>query len=180
MRAVWLEVPEDFLEERRRLGLDKKDELWDGVLHMVPPPAFRHTHFAFELARALATIAERRGWNAAGDCMGLFDSDANYRVPDAVIWRPGQESERGLESAIVVVEVLSPSDESREKQPFYAAVGVAESWIVDPITRAVEVYVLEAGRYVPVPPSRSPVLGITIELVGARLRLSDGDSVHEV
>ena len=36
MRAVLLEVPEAMLDERRRLGHDGRDEMWDGVLHMVP------------------------------------------------------------------------------------------------------------------------------------------------
>ncbi|HET9253937.1 MAG TPA: Uma2 family endonuclease [Pseudonocardiaceae bacterium] len=36
MRAVLLEVPESMLAERRRLGLDGRDEVWDSVLHMVP------------------------------------------------------------------------------------------------------------------------------------------------
>ena len=29
MRAV---VPDELIEERRRLGLDRRDEMWDGVL----------------------------------------------------------------------------------------------------------------------------------------------------
>ncbi len=38
MRAVLLEVPEAMLAERRRLGLDGRDEMWNSVLYMVPPP----------------------------------------------------------------------------------------------------------------------------------------------
>lgn len=38
MRAVLLEVPEGMLAERCQLGLDGRDEVWDGVLYMVPPP----------------------------------------------------------------------------------------------------------------------------------------------
>jgi hypothetical protein len=41
MRVVWLEAPGGLLEERRRLGLDIRDEMWDGVLHVVPPPGGR-------------------------------------------------------------------------------------------------------------------------------------------
>ena len=41
MRAVMLDVPESLLDERRRLGLDVFDEVWEGVLHMVPPPSDR-------------------------------------------------------------------------------------------------------------------------------------------
>lgn len=42
MRAVMLEVPEYLLEERRRLGHDRWDEMWDGELHMLPPPHGDH------------------------------------------------------------------------------------------------------------------------------------------
>jgi hypothetical protein len=34
-----LDVPGSLLDERRRLGLDVVDEVWEGVLHMVPPPS---------------------------------------------------------------------------------------------------------------------------------------------
>jgi hypothetical protein len=42
MRAVLLEVPEAMLAERRRLELDGRDEVWNGVLHMVPPSGGPH------------------------------------------------------------------------------------------------------------------------------------------
>jgi hypothetical protein len=33
-----LDAPQAMLDERRRPGHDVRDEMWDGVLHMVPPP----------------------------------------------------------------------------------------------------------------------------------------------
>lgn len=42
MRGVMLEVPEHILEERRISGADQWDEVWEGVLHMVPPPNVEH------------------------------------------------------------------------------------------------------------------------------------------
>jgi hypothetical protein len=33
------------LDERRRLGQDVRDEMWDGVLHMVPPPGGAHQDY---------------------------------------------------------------------------------------------------------------------------------------
>jgi Uma2 family endonuclease len=41
-RAVWLDPWPHILEERRKKDLDRWDEVWEGVLHMVPPPAFDH------------------------------------------------------------------------------------------------------------------------------------------
>jgi len=35
VRVVFLEAPEQLLAERRRLGLDGRDEMWEGELHRV-------------------------------------------------------------------------------------------------------------------------------------------------
>jgi hypothetical protein len=37
------------LERRERLGLDRKDEVWEGVLHVVPSPSGRHGDLAAQL-----------------------------------------------------------------------------------------------------------------------------------
>src|SRR5689334_20859173 len=42
VKAVMLEVDPSLLEQRRRLGLDRFDEMWEGVLHMTPSPANEH------------------------------------------------------------------------------------------------------------------------------------------
>ena len=187
MRAVWLEVPEDFLEERRRLGHDKRDELWEGVLHMVPPASYLHASVSDELVAALTVIARRRGWIARSGQAGLFQpaTDTSYRVPDAMVARPEHVSERGLEGAVLVVEVLSPNDESRDKFPFFARLGVDEVWLVEPRTREVEVHTLRDGRYHRVAASgssiTSPALGVTLATVdGPHLRLCDGDTIVDI
>ena len=185
MRAVWIEPNQNYLAERRRLGLDKKDEVWDGVLHMVPPPAYHHVITSVGLFKALTPIAERRGLIALPDGVGLFGAESDYRIPDGVLHRPDQVTRSGLVSAELVIEVLSAHDESRDKLEFYAARGVSEVWLVDPQTLVVEVYTLSGGAYVRVPTvanqTSSPRLGITLELTaGPSLALRDGESVHHV
>jgi Uma2 family endonuclease len=184
MRAVWLDVPESFLEERRRLGHDRKDELWDGVLHMVPPGTFVHGSVIGDLTIALDAVARRRGMRAYPSELGVFEHDTNYRVPDITIVRPQHITERGLIGAELVVEVLSPRDESREKQPFYAARAIPESWIVAPRTRVVEIYALRDERYVRIDGHRSPTLGIDVTTIettdGPRIRICDGEHVADV
>lgn len=64
------------------------------------------------------------------------------------VWLENQVSERGYEGAEVVIEVLSPNDESRDKFPFFATKDVREVWLVEPKTRAIELYELRKGRYV--------------------------------
>ena len=185
MRAVWLEVPESFLEERRKLGHDRKDEVWDGVLHMVPPGSFAHGLVIRNFVLSLDAIAQRRNMRAFPSELGVFEHDTNYRVPDVTVVRPEHCTERGLIGASLVIEVLSPNDESREKQPFYAERGIAESWIVEPYTRTHEVYQLRRGQYVRVDAvrgvTRSPLLGIELSIVdGPILRIVDGEHRYDV
>lgn len=183
MRAVWLDVPEWFLEERRRLGHDKKDEVWDGELHMVPPPASRHGRVQADLVAALHAIARRRRLVVYVET-GLFDPIKgldDYRVPDIIVARPEDVSERGAEAAELVVEVLSPYDESRKKFDFYAARGVKEYWLVNPSPRAIEIYELRGGEYADVTAGgRSPLLGIDVTVGDGVLHLRDGDLLAKV
>jgi Uma2 family endonuclease len=60
-------------------------------------------------------------------------------------------SERAIEgSPTLAVEVLSPSTmriDRRRKAQLYASHGVPWYWIVDPVGREIEAYVLEGGSY---------------------------------
>ncbi len=42
MKAVALEVSDEELAWRRRTGIDRYDEMWEGVLYMAPAPAYEH------------------------------------------------------------------------------------------------------------------------------------------
>jgi len=66
----------------------------------------------------------------------IGESEHDFRVPDGALHRPGA-SGVWLSTATLVVEILSPGDESWQKLPFYAAHDVAEVLIVDPIERTV-------------------------------------------
>ena len=105
---------------------------------------------------------------------GLTD----YRVPDLVISRPEVRTSRGVEDAPeVVIELLSPDDESREKLPFYESLGTKEVFLIDPDTRAVELYVLRGDKlHVALPDAeggvRSQVLQARfIPIAGPKLRI---------
>jgi|HubBroStandDraft_6_1064221.scaffolds.fasta_scaffold05499_2 hypothetical protein len=45
-QPAWVER---LLEERRRSGADRRDEVWEGVLHVIPPPSVEHERFAHAL-----------------------------------------------------------------------------------------------------------------------------------
>lgn len=152
MRAVMLEVPEALLEERRRKGVDVFDEMWDGVLHMVPPPGELHQRISTRLLVVLVELADRRGLIATHET-GVFrpGRDDDYRIPDLVVAVEKHRSRRGVEGrAVLVVEVRSPGDETDAKVPFYAEVGVGWLLHVDAESREVELLQRVGEEMVPV------------------------------
>jgi Uma2 family endonuclease len=177
MKAVMLEVPAALLDQRREAGLDKADEMWEGVLHMVPPPGGRHQRFSTRLLLVLAPLAVEVGLEPLQDATGLYAADDDWRVPDQQYVRPEHLSDRGTEGAELVVEVRSPGDEAMDKLPWYAAVGVHEVLLVDPVTYRADLHRLAEGQQVHVPtdPSgavSSAVLGCTFASQPGGLRVS--------
>src|SRR5690606_32607075 len=118
-------------------------------------PSFLHQHFESELESALRPVAKWHGLEAVHN-VAIYDRQAgeqNFRVPDLALVALKDTSKRGIEGhAELVVEILSPNDESREKFGFYAQCQIPEYWIVDPETRAIEVYALAHRRYALVRP----------------------------
>ncbi len=75
----------------------------------------------------------------------------NYRIPDLVLLAPDRFSiDRDLYfdgAPTVVVEIRSPGDETMEKLPFYAQLGVPEVWVVDRDSKVPELYLLQEAAY---------------------------------
>lgn len=154
MKAVMSSVPEQVLEWRRRVGADRHDEMWEGVLHMPPMPNRDHDEFQFALRRSLGSLwaASREGRVATMNVALPGGWPNDYRVPDLILWTSKTDSRdrnTHFEGAPdVAIEIRSPGDESYEKLGFYARLGVAEVWVIDRDTKAPEVYVLRGSEYV--------------------------------
>ena len=180
MRALILQMPEHWIAERRMTGEDSRDEVWDGVLHVSPQPTTTHQGLGIALLDALKALADARGWRRFYET-SVYDPDParqNWRVPDVSLVAPEYLAERGIESrAELVVEILSPHDESRDKFEFYARCGIPEVWLIDPHTRVPEVYVLTGAAYVTVQPDaagalHAPLLGLELSVsAGPKLRI---------
>lgn len=184
MRAVLLEAPQAMLDERRRLGLDRRDEMWDGVLHVVPPAGGPHQRFGTDLLVVLGPLGRRRGLLPSYET-GLFAAADDYRVPDQLYCRPEQSSDRGAEGAELVIEVRSPGDESYAKLDFYARLGVREVIVTHPGDRRVELFRLVDARLLPCVANHegslgSEVLGVTFCTAGGRLLITWEDGSAEV
>jgi Uma2 family endonuclease len=146
-------------ERRRRAGADRSDEVWEGVYHMVPAPSGEHAEIETQLAVLLAPRARTAGLVMSGP-FNLGESEQDFRVPDGGLHR---RRPRGTwhPTAALVVEIVSPGDETLNKLGFYAAHQVDEILIVDPAGRTVTWLGLGDGEYRPVKRSGLIELGAT-------------------
>ncbi|PZS09279.1 MAG: hypothetical protein DLM64_10935 [Solirubrobacterales bacterium] len=151
---------EALIERRRLADADHHDEVWEGVLHMSPPPSHEHQSIAQQLAVLLDSLARSAGLEPLIQEFAVGESEQNYRVPDGGLHRPGA-SGVWHSTAALVIEIVSPGDQSWAKLPFYAEHGVDEVLIVDPAKRTVSWLALEEGEYRPIERSGLIELGPT-------------------
>ncbi len=136
---------EALLDKRRRLGLDGHDEVWNGVYVMAPYAHSDHGIVEEEVKAALGPRAKAAGF-IPGSSFNIGSSD-DFRVPDGGYHRerPGTVY---VATAAVVLEVVSPDDETFAKFDFYAAHAVDELLVADPDARTVRCWHLVDGAYV--------------------------------
>jgi|SRR5579884_1857876 len=155
---------EALLERRRALGQDLFDEVWEGEYHMVPAAHPWHGYVDNQLSVVLEPLARAAGLVGTGP-FNLGGPD-DYRVPDRGYHR-GIPSTVWVPTAVVVIEVVSPDDETWEKFGFYARRGVEEVGVADPLASGLRWFRLAGERYEET--DRSVVLGITVEELAARI-----------
>ncbi len=150
------EVLQDWLERRRALGQDGHDEMWDGVYHVAPMAHGRQGRVQHQLAGVLGAAGKRAGLYGSGPIN--IGHPQNYRVPDAAYFRD-EDTALWNPTAAIVVEIVSPDDESRLKFGFYFAAGVEELLLVDPQERTVEWFVRGPDGFVAA--DASALLGVS-------------------
>lgn len=155
MQAVIANMPPKWLEERKNSEAAQWDEMWNGVLHMPPMPNGIHQDFVGDLRDYVKFHwARPRGGLVRHEVNLTTPADEdhwtlNYRIPDIVLVSPDRlhidKNEYMAGAPLVVVEVRSPRDETYEKFPFYAGLGVPEVWVFDRDTKAPEIHALGPG-----------------------------------
>lgn len=180
MRAVLLAVSPAELAHRKAIGADRWDEMWEGELHMTPAPAREHQRMQDELVAFLLPLFKRSGRGTIHSGINVFDESSreeDYRIPDVTFVAAGREgvlADDGIrgDGPDAVIEIRSPGDESYEKLPFYARVGVREVVIIDRDSKRPEVYRLAGKGYVAVAADRDG--WVTAETLRLRFRRADG------
>ncbi len=134
---------------------DRRYELVEGELYLVPAPGLHHQRLSRDLEFALWKYVRERDLGQVYDapCDVVF-SDINVVQPDLLFVskeRLGLLTEANVKGAPdLVIEILSPSTEKRDlgiKRTLYAKYGVREYWIVDPDAKTVEVLSLTEAGY---------------------------------
>ncbi|MGA2059474.1 MAG: Uma2 family endonuclease [Thermoguttaceae bacterium] len=128
--------------------------MWEGVLHMPPSPNRIHQDFLGELESWMRIFWTRPLGNKVYHEINVASPGGwpnNYRIPDLVLLTPDRfdiDRNEYFEGApTVVVEIRSPGDETMEKLPFYAQLGVPEVWVIDRDTKIPTLYCLHSGQY---------------------------------
>lgn len=129
---------------------------------MAPAAHPWHGYLSRQLARALEPFAAANGLISI-DAFNL-GTPQNYRVPDGGLHRR-LPSTTFVATAAMVIEVVSPDDESWLKFDHYAASGVDEILIVDPYERTIALFALAGGEYRRV--DVSELLGVSVTQVHA-------------
>ena len=184
MRAVLVHVTDQELAHRRSIGLDRWDEMWEGVLHMTPAPSLEHQRILGQLVVFLEPLLRslKRGTLLPG--INVFRTPTNYRIPDLTFVAAGREdvlSDAGVReggSPDAVIEIRSPEDETYEKFPFYAAIGTREVIVIDRDTKRPEIYRLAGSELAMLQPDADG--WVRAETMSVRFRQAEERSVLQI
>ena len=129
---------ERVLAERRANGLDRFDEVWNGVYVMSPIADNEHQLMASELSAVLREICRPLRPKVFAAC-NVSDREINwmenYRCPDAAIYFPNNPAQdkgsHWFGGPDFAVEVCSKKDRTWDKLDFYAGVQTRELLIID-------------------------------------------------
>lgn len=159
---------EQYLERRRRAGADRFDEVWEGRYVVAPDPHSNHSVVQGEVFAVLKAPARRLGVRVV--LTFNLGQPGDFRIPDAGLL-PGPA---GVwhDTALLVVEVLSPEDMTFDKLDFYTARGVRELLVLDWRDRSVRCFALQDGQ---AERDRSDVLAMTTAEVAAAIEWPPSD-----
>jgi len=153
-----------FLARRRALGQDRFDEVWEGVDHLAPMAHPWHGYLDTVLAELLGPYARQAG--LIGTSAFNLGEPSDFRVPDRGYHRQLPASIY-VATAAIVVEIVSPDDETWEKFPFYAGHGVDEIGTAAPAGRELRWFELGSEGYVET--GSSSLLGVAASDLAAEI-----------
>lgn len=162
---------------------DNRYELVDGHLEIMTPPSFRHLLIADKLKEILNQEIKRQQTSLI--CLpelGVRTGWKKSRIVDLAVISRSQIIDSLEQTAIceipplLVIEIVSPDSIQRDyryKRSEYAAVGIFEYWIVDPLEQKITVLTFNEGLYdeqvflgeTAIAPNQFPELKLTVNAI---------------
>ncbi len=129
-------------------------EFSDGSIEVLPMPTEEHQNISQFLFLAFLAFLRRIGGKVYYAPLRLRVLPGKFREPDLLLVRDANDPRRQNRywlGADLVVEIVSPDNparDTRDKPAEYAAAGIPEYWIVNPLDRTITVLVLAGETYV--------------------------------
>ena len=129
----------ELISQRKAAGIDRYDEVWEGIYIMSPIANNEHQSLATELSGSLVTVID---WKGLGRTLAganvsdrIEDWTTNYRIPDVLVFLNETFAQdcgtHWFGGPDFAVEIVSPGDRTLEKLGFYASVGTHELLVID-------------------------------------------------
>ncbi len=181
---------QEYLSYSDATPMDGRYELIDGALTQLPPESELNNWIAdnLQFLLAIANVLPRRlikTHSCEVQVPTLQPKDAANRYPDLVVLRPEHLdlTQRRLTITLdmppprLIVEVVSPGKTNRDrdytyKRAQYAAIGVPEYWLIDPVAQTVLVLRLDNGAYRDIGVFRDAEIITSVELVNLELTVN--------
>ncbi len=142
------EITREIIQQRKKLGIDLYDEVWEGVYVMPSLPSLPHQEFVMDLTAILYEIIVKTGAGKVYPGANVSDRrkgwKKNFRVPDVVVVLKDSQAV-DCDSFLFggpdfLVEIQSPGDDTLAKLPFYSQIRVQELLVIHRDTRALQLY----------------------------------------
>ena len=143
------------IEDIFALPEGKRAELIDGQIYDMAPPSPFHQKLVMELSATIRNYIRAKGGSCevypAPFAVFLNKDTQNYVEPDiSVICDVDKIDHKGCNGAPdFIIEIVSPSSQRMDyltKLLKYRSAGVREYWIVNPVTKTVQVYSFEGNE----------------------------------
>ncbi len=130
-----------------------RTELLNGKIIMMSSPSVNHYQIMFNIVLAFQNYLMGKTCRAFGDGVDVYLTENDRVIPDAmIVCNKDIIQPDGIHGAPdLVVEVLSPSTAKNDKgykKTLYETSKIKEYWIVDPVSRSIEVYHLLDEKYI--------------------------------
>lgn len=185
------ELEHKLIAQRQAWGVDKYDEVWDGVYVMAPMANDEHQYLVKELTMICGIAIDWAGLGQTRPGVNISDRrddwKSNYRIPDVAVFVNDTKAENcgafWLGGPDFGIEIISPKDRALLKLPFYASVGAKEILAIDRDPWSLALFRLQDGEMIEVgksSPEDSQLLKSEVIPLNWRLINNDANLTIEV